>query len=308
MADASAEWYRDQAAVMGTAVSVDLWSEDQAQGERLVTKVMAEYRRIDSLMSTYKSDSELSLLNRDGSLRAVVISPELYRLIERALELSRTSSGAFDVTYESVGYLYDFRQRQRPTGEQIASHLDAVDYRLVELLPEKSAVRFKRDGMRINLGGIAKGYAVERGASMLRRAGIEHAVLVAGGDTRVIGDRRGQPWLVGIRSPRDPSRMATRVPIVDEAISTSGDYERFFDEGGERFHHIINPSTGTPSRGVQSASVIGPDATVTDALSTTVFVMGVQAGLALIETLPDYEAIVVDADGRLFFSQGLAAQ
>src|SRR5690606_35071379 len=144
------------------------------------------------------------------------------------------SGGAFDITYESVGYLYDFRTKSRPSEAQIDDLLDAVDYRHVVVDSERSTIRFAAAGVRINLGGIAKGYAVERAAKMLREQGIEHALLNAGGDTRVHGDRRGQPWIVAIRHPRVEGEVFTRLPLVDEAISTSGDYERFFEEDGRR--------------------------------------------------------------------------
>lgn len=300
-----ADWHQQSQPMMGTMVSVDLWSEDADQGQRLVAEVMHEYRRIDALMSTYKVDSELSAINRRASGQAVTLGAELYGLIDRALTLAASTHGAFDITYESVGYLYDFRARQRPAEDAIAARLPAIDYRAVELTRDPKRIRFGKSGMRLNLGGIAKGYAIERGAAILRAAGIRHAVLNAGGDTRVVGDRRGQPWIVGIRNPRNDASVVTRLPLVDEAISTSGDYERFFLEEGVRFHHIINPATGTPSEGVRSATVIGPDGTTTDALSTALFVMGVEPGLALIHTLPAYEAVMVDADGELFYSDGL---
>jgi len=159
--------------------------------------------------------------------------------------------------------------------------------------------------VRINLGGIAKGYVVERGVDILRKHGIRHGIVTAGGDTRLLGDRRGRPWMVGVRDPREEGEVAISIPLVDEAISTSGDYERFFDENGIRYHHIIKPSTGKPATGVHSATVIGPDAVITDALSTSVFVMGVDKGLTLIGTLPDYESIVIDAEGRMYYSDGL---
>lgn len=293
--------------MMGTLVSVDLWAEDPLLGERLKEEVIAEFSRIDHLMSTYKTDSELSTINRQASSAPIGVGAELHGLIGRAIELSITTEGAFDITYESVGYLYDFRARQHPDARSIAARLDAIDYRAVQLTSEPREVRFSKPGMRLNLGGIAKGYAVERGAALLRAAGVRHAVVSAGGDTRVLGDRRGQPWMVGIRNPRKEGSVVTRLPLVDEAISTSGDYERFFIEQGVRFHHIINPATGMPSIGVRSATVVGPDATTTDALSTAIFVLGVARGLAVIETLAAYEAVIVDHKGQLFYSDGLMA-
>jgi thiamine biosynthesis lipoprotein len=257
-------------------------------------------------MSTYKPSSEISRVNAEAARAPVKISTELFDLIARSVEISRRSNGAFDISYESVGYLYDFRERQRPGNEQIEQALSSIDYRAIELDQTQSTVAFARDGMRINLGGIAKGYAVERAARWLLTQGIEHAVLNAGGDTRVLGDRRGQPWIVGIRHPRTESDVMTRMPLIDEAISTSGDYERFFDENGERYHHIINPGTGRPTDALMSVTVIGGDAVLTDALSTTVFVLGMDGGLELIEEYPGYEAIIVDREGLLRFSSGLA--
>jgi len=292
---------------MGTRVSVDLWHADQQRGDELVQSVLAEYRRIDERMSTYKNDSELSRVNRDAAAAPIPVSDELFELLRRALALSQASEGAFDITYESVGYLYDFREARRPSTSDIETRLAAIDYRHVRLDASARTVSFARSGVRVNLGGIAKGYAVERGAALLRAAGVEHAMLTAGGDTRVLGDRRGQPWIVGIRHPRTADAVVTRLPLDDEAISTSGDYERFFEEDGRRYHHILNPLTGEPTQGILSVTIVGPDATLTDGLSTTVFVLGVERGLDLIERTAGYEAIVIEADGRLSYSSGLAS-
>jgi thiamine biosynthesis lipoprotein len=218
------------------------------------------------------------------------------------------SHGAFDITYASVGYMYDFRAHQRPNDADIAAHIGGIDYRHVLLDPAKHTIRFSQPGVKIDLGGIAKGYAVEHGAQMLRKRGITNAILNAGGDTRVLGDRRGQPWIVGIRHPRLGDQVFTRLPIEDEAISTSGDYERFFDDNGRRYHHIINPSTGKPTEGTLSVTIIGPDATTTDGLSTTLFVMGAERGLKMLaESFPDYEAVIVDSSGKVSYSSGLTA-
>ena len=304
---ARADWVGDAIDLMGTRVSVELWAEDGARGRELDAEVMREYHRIDDSMSTYKPDSEISRVNLGAATAPMVISDELFRLVERSLELSVASGGAFDITYDSVGYLYDFRAHQRPTDREIEERLGAVDYRHIVLDPAKHTIFFKTKGVRINLGGIAKGYVVERAAAMLRERGVEHALLNAGGDTRVIGDRRGQPWIVGIRHPRVEDEVVTRLPLLDEAISTSGDYERFFEENGQRYHHILNPATGRPTEGILTVTVIGPDGTMTDGLDTAIFVLGAEKGLKLIESYPEYETIIVDATGKVFYSQGLMA-
>jgi thiamine biosynthesis lipoprotein len=166
-------------------------------------------------------------------------------------------------------------------------------------------VQFLQSGVRIDLGGIAKGYAVDRGIAILQAAGIENALVSAGGDTRVIGRHWDHPWMIGIRNPRDHDGIVTRIPLENAAISTSGDYERYFEKDGIRYHHILNPATAKSPHEVHSSSIIGNRATDTDALSTSVFVMGVDKGLALIDSLPDTEAIIIDSRGRMHYSNGL---
>lgn len=301
-----AEWVGDARPKMGTEVSVYLWHEDDGAAREAVDAVFDEMDRINALMSTYVEDSRISLVNREAAGRWVDAGEELFALVMRSLEISAMTDGAFDITFDSVGQHYDFRARQRPGTKEIEAAIDAIDYRLVESDAERHALRFAREGVRINLGGIAKGYAVERGVRILRQHGIVSARVTAGGDTRLLGSRRGQPWVVGVRDPDREDRINIRLPLEDEAISTSGDYERFFIEDGTRYHHILSPATGEPAEGVRSATVVGPDAVTTDALSTSVFVMGVDAGLRLIGRLPEYEAIVIDADGQLFYSDGFA--
>ena len=300
-----AEWVGDARPLMGTEVSVLLWHDDPAVGEQLVDQVFAEVERINQLMSTYIEDSRISEINRLAAEEPVVAGDELFLIIRRSLDISVLTLGAFDITYDSVGQHYDFRKHQRPDAETIEAERQHIDYRFVDLNQAAGTVSFREKGVRINLGGIAKGYVVERGVDILRMHGIQNAIVTAGGDSRLLGDRRGQPWMVGIRDPRNEGQVAISVPLEDEAISTSGDYERYFEEGDVRYHHIIQPRTGAPASGVHSATVFGPDAVITDALSTSVFVMGVDQGLRLIATLPDYESIVIDAAGRIYYSDGL---
>ncbi len=291
--------------MMGTEISVYLWHDDPVAGNEAVEAVFSEVARINQLMSTYVEDSRISQINREAADGPVEAGPELTHLIIRSLDMSRLTLGAFDITYDSVGQHYDFRERRHPDAATIEKELPLIDYRLVHADPVKNTVSFAAQGVRINLGGIAKGYTVERAVDLLRQRGVSNGIVTAGGDSRLLGDRRGQPWVVGIRDPRKEGEVAIRIPLVDEAISTSGDYERYFEEDGKRYHHILQPATGEPAYGVHSATIVGPDAVITDGLSTSVFVMGVDKGLRLIATLPDYEAIVIDAEGRLFYSDGL---
>jgi thiamine biosynthesis lipoprotein len=303
---AGADWHRQEAAIMGTAITVELWHTDASQGSLLTQTVMNEMQRIDNLMSTYKDDSELSAVNANAARQAVPVSSELLVLLARALEFSETTDGAFDITYASAGKFYDYRAGKKPDDDQLQAVLPAIDYRHVQINRDAGTVRFSVPGVRVDLGGIAKGYAVDRAVRLLQAAGIEHALVTAGGDTRVIGKRWNRAWNVGIRDPRNKQGVVTMVPLEDMAISTSGDYERFFIEDGVRYHHIINPGTGTSSSEVRSVSIIGQDATTTDALSTSVFVLGVDAGLQLVDTLHGIEAIIIDNQGQMHYSTGLA--
>jgi thiamine biosynthesis lipoprotein len=258
-------------------------------------------------MSHYKPESQLSQINQRAAREAVRVDPELVALIQRALALSRLTGGAFDITYASVGYLYDYREHVRPTDGQVRDGLGAVNWRHVIVDPGASTVRFAREGVRIDLGGIAKGYAVDRAIGILQSMGVAHASVTAGGDSRIIGDRFGRPWVVGIRHPDDAGRIIARMPIVDAALSTSGDYERYFDEDGVRYHHIIDPKTGRSAGEVRSVTIIGPDATTTDGLSTSVFVLGPERGLELVERIGEVDAVIVRRDGKVLYSSGLAA-
>ena len=303
---AVADWYRQEAAIMGTGINVELWHDDAAQAEALITGVLQEMRRIDALMSTYKPNSELSWVNASAAVAPVAVSPELFTLIQRALAYSEVTGGAFDITYASAGRYYDYRAGRKPTATQLAESLPAIDYHHVRLDAATGTVTFTRPGVYIDLGGIAKGYAVDRGMEILRRGGVENALISAGGDSLVIGKRWDRPWYIGIRDPRNKAGIVSMIPLEDAAISTSGDYERYFDADGVRYHHILDPGTGKSTHAVRSTSIIGSVATDTDALSTSVFVLGVDAGLELINSLPETEAIIIDSDGALHYSAGLA--
>lgn len=303
---ASADWLREEAAIMGTAINVELWHEDADQARALIHAVMDEMHRIDELMSTYKPDSELSRVNAGAATEPVTVSKELLTLIGQALEYSDATHGAFDITYASAGKYYDYRKGIRPDSKQLAEALPAINYHHVRLDPVHTTVQFLQPGVRIDLGGIAKGYAVDRSIAILLAAGISNALVSAGGDARVIGRHWDHPWKIGIRDPRNGDGIVSMIPLEDAAISTSGDYERFFEADGVRYHHILNPGTGESPREVHSSSIIGSNATDTDALSTSVFVMGVDKGLELVNSLPDTEAIIIDNRGRMHYSDGLA--
>lgn len=289
---------------MGTKVSVQLWHQDKSQGEAAVQAVMEEFRRLDKKLSPYIEHSELALVNRMAASEPVVISEEFYRLLETSHVYSELTKGAFDITFASIGHRYDYRKGVKPSDSTIDTALPLIDYRNIRLAAANRTVTFEKPGVRIDLGGIAKGYAVDRGIELLQQRGIGHALISAGGDSRLLGDHRGRPWHIGIQAPRDKERMAAMLPLVDNAISTSGDYERFFERDGVSYHHIISPKTGRSAGTLQSVTIIGPNATRTDALSTSVFVLGAEKGMALVNRLEDIDAVIIDEDGEMITSDG----
>jgi len=304
---AHAEWVRRVTdGIMGTRITVELWSDDRAKADQAIDAVLDEMRHIDESMSTYKPTSEVSLVNANAAAGPMPITKELFDLLTTAKEYSVLTDGAFDITYASVGYLYDFRKHVRPDEAQIDAALPAVDYHHLLLDPKKQTVQFSQKGVRIDLGGIAKGYAVDCGIDVLKARGFTRAYVSAGGDSRIIGDRFGKPWLVGIRDPtKGPGEVITRIPLVDAAISTSGDYERYFEEDGVRYHHIIDPHTGHSASKVRSATIIGPYAIRTDGLSKTAFVLGPEKAMEIYNRIDDIDAIIVKLDGTVIHSRGL---
>lgn len=306
-----AKWHSDEQDIMGTRVSVALWLEDDQKAEQAVAAVMAEMRRIDEHFSPYIETSELYRANqlapKASAKQPLGISPELAAIIDRSLYYSALSDGAFDITFASLARYYDYRNKLSPSAQQREELLPAINYRLIHLDKSKNTLWFEHPKLYIDLGGIAKGYAVDKAVDILSGFGVKHASVGAGGDSRVIGDKFGRPWLIGIKNPRADT-VAITLPLEDVAVSTSGDYERYFiDDKGERVHHIINPRTGKSTNGINSVTIIGPLGFDTDPLSTSVFVMGAEKGMALINRLPDFDAVIISSEGKVSYSKGLMA-
>ena len=302
---AGAGWLHEDADIMGTQITVELFHANPKTARQGIDTVLREMRRIDTGMSPYIETSELARLNASAQQQPFKTSKELFSLIRRSLEFSEMTGGAFDITFASVGFLYDYRNRIRPDKAQRKRAAALINYRKLVLDQHSGTIAFSGPGVHIALGGIAKGYAVDRCISLLQELGIKQALVTAGGDSRMIGDRWGRPWSIGVRDPRNEDKLAAVIPLRDVAVSTSGDYQRYFEENGVRYHHIINPGTGDSARELQSVTIIGPDATTTDALSTSVFVMGMEPGLELINRMPDIDAILVDQKGQLHYSDNL---
>ncbi|MGD8908350.1 MAG: FAD:protein FMN transferase [Chromatiales bacterium] len=301
----SAAWVSQHAAIMGTRIGIELWHEDKTTARRAIDAALAEFLRLDQALSPYVESSELYRVNQTAAQQPLVISQEFFELLQTSLDYSRLTDGAFDITFASIGYQYDYRKGVKPNDQAIADALPLINHRLLTLNSDTSTVAFKREGMRIDLGGIAKGYAVDRAIGILQSHGIEHALVSAGGDSRLLGDHRGRPWNIGIKAPRKKYGLAAVLPLSETAISTSGDYERYFERDGVRYHHIISPKTGRSAGELRSVTLLGPNATRTDALSTSVFVLGLEKGLALINHLDDVEAVIIDSQGVMHMSKGM---
>ena len=292
---------------MGTRCEVELWTDDRAKGEAAIERVFELFRQFDERMSTFKPTSEVSYVNAHASQGPVHVSDELYDITSTALEYAEITHGAFDITYASVGHLYDYQRGIHPSDAQISADLPAIGSRHVHLDPKAHTIFFDRPGVRIDFGGL-KGYVVDRGTELLKAAGFSHFMVNAGGDSRFLGDRFGRPWVIAIRDPDDASNAPpVHIPLdgEDNAVSTSGDYERYFFEKGKRYYHILDPRTGKSPSGVRSVTIIGPTATRTDALTKSVFVLGVKQGLAFIDTLKDVDAIAITPDKHIWYSKGL---
>lgn len=305
---AIAQWYQDSREMMGTQVAVELWAQNEEQADRAITAAMAAMAQVDLMMNPLNPASEIFRVNQQAYTAPVPVAVELYRVVERALYYSRLSDGAFDISFASVGKYYDYRGGTAPSDAEVAEKKTHINYRAITLDPADKSIAFATDALQIDLGGIAKGFAVDWAIRALQDEGISAGFVSAGGDSRILGDLGDRPRLIGIKHPRKEDEFAVMIPLADTAISTSGDYERFFIRDGVRFHHILNPGTGRASDAVQSASVLAPKAIDSDALSTTTFVLGVEKGLALINSLPGVDAIIIDGGGRLHYSADLLRQ
>ncbi len=303
---AYANWHTDSQGIMGTNIRAEVWHASDDIGQKAVLAVMQEMERINQAMSPYIESSELSQVNLKATKEPVAISQELFDLLKLSVALSEETKGAFDITFASVGFLYNYREQQKPSQSDVENLLSAINYEHVVLDDEQRTVFFKHPNVKIDLGGIAKGHAVDNAVKILRDMGIEHALVTAGGDTKLLGDRKGRPWIVGIKDPRKSNKQAIVLPLENTALSTSGDYERYFEEDGQRYHHILSPQTGKSAQEVQSVSIIGERSTLNDALSTAVFVLGVVDGMNLINRTPGYDAIIIDNQRKVHYSNELS--
>ncbi len=295
--------FRQSRMVMGTSVEITVSHPAGKQADQAMEAAFQEVERVDFLMSNYRPESEVSRITRSAGKQEVRVSAETLEVIERALFFSRLSGGAFDITIGLVFRLWNFREAKIPDEAVLRENLKRVDYRKIRVDSAHSSVFLGEPGMEIDLGAIAKGYAVDVACRALEKKGMENFLVNAGGDLKARGEKEpGVPWVVGIQHPRLPSEFIAKLRPRNAAVATSGDYEKFFLKEGERYHHILNALTGKPALGCQSVTVMAPSAMDADALATAVFVLGPEKGLSLLDKIPQAHAVVVNARGNALVS------
>jgi thiamine biosynthesis lipoprotein len=294
---------------MGTVVEITLVGEDEEAANKATLQSFQEIKRIEHLMSPWIDSSDVTRINQSAGKEWVKVSQETLRVIKKAREISELSEGGFDITVGPLTQLWRVAREKGipPSADELKRKLDLVNFRNV-MIDQEEKVFLKKRGMSIDLGGIAKGYAVDRAFEVLRTLGYKNLIVNAGGDLRVGGSKLDQPWSIGIQDPRSSEKIMATVTISDSAIATSGDYEKFFIYQGKRYHHIFNPKDGLPSDGCQSVTIICKEGMVADALATAVFVLGPEKGYVLCQKLKGVDCLIVDKEGKIILAPGLKSR
>ena len=295
---------------MGTDIRLTASTADEAAAQAAFSQVFADFDRLDRLLSVWKPDSEVVRLNAAAGDHPVPVSTDTREVLRIAREVSEWTEGAFDVTFGALTGLWKFDAQDQdgtvPDPREVQARLPLVDYRKLTIDETAGTAFLASKGMKVHLGGIGKGYAVDRAAAILRSHGLRDFMIQAGGDLYVGGMKDGRPWKLGIRDPRGPAdQLFATLDLTDGTFSTSGDYERFFFKDGRRYHHILDLKLGEPARLSRSVTLVTNKAVIADALAKGVFILGPVRGLALVERIPDVEAVIVGAGNEVVVSSGL---
>ncbi len=301
---------RQQFGIMDTVISARVYVQTQEEGDWAIDSVLSLMEELEGELSRHIPGSPVDEINRKAGREAVAVPESVLFVVQRALEVGAETGGVFDITVTPLIDLWAIgTERARvPAEVEIREKLAYVDYTQVQVDPAAGQVFLPREGMALDLGGVAKGYIVDQSIEALKDMGVESAYLDAGGDIRVLGSRPdGKPWRIGIRHPGERTKIFAVLPLgPDLAVVTSGDYQRFFDEGGQRYHHILDPETGYPAwKGAASVTVIAPDTITADLLSTAFFVLGVEESLRLTEGMPGVETVIITPDLEVHMSSGV---
>jgi len=297
---------------MGSTLRVSIWTADREGAAAAIAAVFDEFERLEAALSVWRPGSDVARLNASAGGPPVAIGADTRAVLRAAREASTLTRGKFDITFGALSdvWRFDHDQDNRvPTPEEVAARLPFVDDAAIDVDEAHGTARITRAGVRVHLGGIGKGYAMDRAADLLRAGGHRNFLIQAGGDLYAAGRRGDRAWRVGLADPRGSNgdSFAT-IELADETFSTSGDYERYFVNDGVRYHHLLDPDTGQPARLCRSVTIVARSALQADWLSTGVFILGPDEGLALVERLPDVEAVIVTAANEVKVSSGLGAR
>jgi thiamine biosynthesis lipoprotein len=302
----SNELFKFHQVSMGTVVEISLIGENQEKAEKAVLQAFREIRRIEQLMSPKIEKGDVFRINQSAGKEWIEVSPETLHVVKKSIDISELSEGGFDIT---VGPLIELWRKARgkgypPSEKDLKKSLGLVGFRKV-LINQEGKIFLKESGMSIDLGGIAKGYAVDKAFELLNNLGYRNLIVNAGGDLRAGGLKWGQPWSIGIQDPRIPDKILGKVSFTEGTIATSGDYEKYFMYQGKRYHHILNPRNGLPAEKCQSVTIFYKDGMISDAFSTTVFVLGPEKGYSLCQRERGMDCLIVDKEGKIILSPGL---
>ncbi len=294
--------------LMGSRFEITVVAQNEELGYIYIDEATAEIARIEKMISSWDAGSETSEINRNAGIRPVKVSAELFKLIERANQISGITNGAFDITYASMDQIWKFdgTMAKMPTATEIKNSVAKVGYQKILLNAEEQSVFLKEKGMKIGFGAIGKGFAADKAKALLVSKQVVAGIINAGGDLTTWGTKAsGEKWLIGIANPLSKEKIFSWLPIIESSVATSGNYEKFVEFDGKKYTHIIDPRTGYPTFGINSVSIFAKSAELCDALATAVFVLGKDAGLALVNQLGGIEAIIVDSDNKIHKSSGI---
>lgn len=294
--------------LMGSRFDITVVAEDSTTASSFIGTAVNEIERIEKLISSWDMNSQTSAINKNAGIKPVKVDIELYNLIERALGISQLTDGGFDISYASMDRIWQFdgSMTEMPSAEEIASSVSKVGFENIILNKDSSTVFLKLKGMKIGFGAIGKGYAADKAKQLLISKGVAAGIINASGDMNTWGKQpNGKEWSVAIKNPLNKNKVFALLPITDGAVVTSGNYEKYVELDGKRYTHIIDPRTGYPSSGIISVTVFAPKAELADALATSVFVMGIEAGLDRINQLPHIECIIIDDKGNIITSTNI---
>ncbi|WP_236002811.1 FAD:protein FMN transferase [Luteirhabdus pelagi] len=294
--------------LMGSRFEITVVAEDETQANAYIGMAVAEISRIEKLISSWDPNSQTSEINRNAGVKPIMVSEELFALINRCQGLSKLTDGAFDITFASVDKIWKFdgSMTVMPSEEEITNSVQRIGFEKIVLNEAETSVYLPETGMKIGFGAIGKGYAADKAKALLQERGVKAGIINASGDMNTWGKQpSGDDWKVAITNPMDKNKAFALLPIYDSAVVTSGNYEKYVMIDGERYSHIIDPRTGYPAKGIVSATIFAPKAELADALATATFVMGIEAGIDRINQLPDIECILIDDTGAIHTSRNI---